>query len=79
MALADPGGPRNTVFSLPLRDPLLPSHVFSVPPHLMSQLLHKGTTVIRDYLSLIEEFYEDSNEIRTHLQLKGVKSQTTIC
>ena len=39
----------------------------------MSRLLHKGNTLIEEYLSLIEELYEDEKEIKMYLKAKGVK------
>ena len=47
--------------------------LYGVKPTLMARLLKKGITVIREYLKLIDEFYEDEQEIKQHLLAEGVK------
>lgn len=46
--------------------------LYGVKPELMARLLKKGSTVIREYLKLIDEFYEDEKKIKQYLLSEGL-------
>ncbi|GFP19853.1 hypothetical protein HKBW3S03_01357 [Candidatus Hakubella thermalkaliphila] len=48
-------------------------YLFGMPPHLMTRLLRKGITLVKEHLELVKEFYRDQQEIRKYLVAKGVR------
>jgi len=53
-------------------------YFFNVPKELIARILKKGNTLIDEYISLIEEFYDDRSLIKDFLQKRGVKIQNVI-
>ena len=47
--------------------------LFKVPIELISRLLNKGITLIREHISLIDELYTTEQDIKEYLLEKGVK------
>jgi len=53
-------------------------YFFNVPKGLIARLLKKGNTLIDEYISFIEEFYDDRILIKDFLQKRGAKIQNVI-
>jgi len=48
-------------------------HLFGVSPELMSRLLKRGISLIKEHLKLVCEHYRDHQKIKEYLIAQGVK------
>jgi len=48
-------------------------YLFGLSPALMARILKRSISLIREHLELAEKVYKDHLEIKTYLQMKGVK------
>ena len=48
-------------------------YLFGLSPALMARILKRSILLIREHLELAEKVYKDHLEIKTYLQMKGVK------
>ena len=54
-------------------DRVLLLKLYGMKKSLIARILQKGPTLIAEYLKLVDEYYDDCQDIRKYLLAKGVK------
>lgn len=54
-------------------DAVLICHLYGMPPPLIASVIHKGTSLVDEYLDLIGKYLKDVDTMRGHLHDRGVK------
>ena len=53
-------------------DAVLICHLYGMPPPVIASEIHKGTSLVAEYLELIDKYLKDVDTMRAHLE-RGVK------
>jgi len=54
-------------------DAVLICHLYGMPPPVIASVIHKGTSLVAEYLELIDKYLKDADIMRAHLRERGVK------
>jgi hypothetical protein len=54
-------------------DAVLICHLYRMPPPVIASVIHKGASLVAEYLELIDKYLKDADTMRAHLRERGVR------